>query len=62
MGVSRKILLQTARVEIFNIESDEKLTTLLLLDSGSQRSYITNSLRKILKLKTVLIVLVKTFG
>ena len=43
VGVSRGILLQTAKAEIFNIESDEKLTTRSLLDSGSQHSYITEN-------------------
>ena len=53
VGVTRGILLQTAKAEIFYIESDEKLTTRLLLDSGSQRSYITDNLRKPLKLKII---------
>ena len=53
VGVSRGILLQTAKADIFNIESDEKLTTRLLLYSGSQRSSIADNLRKLLKLKTV---------
>ena len=53
MGVTRGISLQTAKAEIFYIESDEKLTTRLLLDSGSQRSYITDNLRKPLKLKII---------
>ena len=64
VGVPRGILLQTPKAEIFNIESDEKLTACLLLDSGTQRSYITDNLRKLLKLKTIRIekVLIKTFG
>lgn len=32
VGVSREILLETAELEIFNIESDEKLTTPLMLN------------------------------
>ena len=64
MGVSRRILIQTAKEETFNIESDEKLTTRLLLDSGSEYTYITDNFRKLLKLKTKRTekVLIKTFG
>ena len=64
VGVCRGILIKTAKAEIFSIESDEKLTKRLLLDSGSQRSYIADTLRKRLKLKTVHTeqVLIKTLG
>ena len=53
VGVTRGTLLQTAKAEIFYIERDEKLTTRLLLHSGSQRSYITDNLRELLKLKII---------
>ena len=43
VGVSRSILIQTLKKEIFNIESDKKLTRHLLLDSGSQRNYATDN-------------------
>ena len=41
--VSRGVLLQTAKTKMFNIDSDEKLTTRLLLGSGSQRQLICNN-------------------
>ena len=62
--VSKGILLQTAKIQTFNIETDAKSTTRLLLDSGRQRSYFADNLRKLLKLKTIRTekVLIKTFG
>ena len=51
VGVSKGILLQTAKADIFDTENDKKLTTHLLLDGGSQRSYITDNLRKNLKIE-----------
>ena len=42
VGVSREILLESAELEIFNIESDEKLTTRLLLNrlvSGTDTAF-----------------------
>ena len=53
MGVSSGILLKTAKAKLFNIKSDEKVATRLVLDSGSQRSYIEDNVWKLLKLKTI---------
>ena len=43
--------MQTAKTDIKNPESDIKQETCILLDSGSQRTYITESLAKKLNLK-----------
>ena len=45
------VLMQTAKTDIKNPESDIKQETRILLDSGSQRTYITESLAKKLNLK-----------
>ena len=45
------VLMQTAKTDIKNPESDIKQETRILLDSGSQRTYITESLAKMLNLK-----------
>ena len=63
-GVLKGSLLQTARAQICNIETEETLTTRILFDTGSQRTYITENLRKLLKLKTLRTenVIINTFG
>ena len=63
-GVLKGSLLQTARAQICNIETEETLTTRILFDTGSQRTYITKNLRKLLKLKTLRTenVIINTFG
>ena len=43
VGVSSGILLKTAKAKLFNIKSDEKVATRLVLVSGSQRSYIEDN-------------------
>ena len=45
------VLMQTARTQIKNPESGLKQTARILLDSGSQRTYITEALAKKLNLK-----------
>ena len=45
------VLMQTAKTDIKNPESDIKQETRILHDSGSQRAYITESLAKKLNLK-----------
>ncbi|MEW8547947.1 MAG: aspartyl protease family protein, partial [Candidatus Thiodiazotropha sp.] len=45
------VLMQTAKTEIRNPENDKSETVRLLLDSGSQRTYITENLAEKLKLK-----------
>ena len=58
------ILLQTATAVVSNINNSETLTTNLILDSGSQRSYTSPELRHKLnlpKLRTERL-LIKTFG
>ena len=45
------VLMQTAKTDIKNPESDIKQETRILLDSGSQRTHITESLAKKLNLK-----------
>ena len=64
VSVLKGSLLQTARAQICNIETEETLTTRILFDTGSQRTYITENLRKLLKLKTLRTenVIINTFG
>ena len=58
------ILLQTASAVVSNLNSSERKNTLLLLDSGSQRSYISEKLRNELNLPTLRRerLFIKTFG
>ena len=49
----RKVLLQTATAIASNDEGTKSTTVRLLFDNGSQRSYITDSLREKLRLKSV---------
>ena len=58
------ILLQTSSAVVSNLNSSERKTTLLLLDSGSQRSYILEKLRNELNLPTLRRerLFIKTFG
>ena len=64
ISVLKGSLLQTARAQICNIETEETLTTRILFDTGSQRTYIIENLRKLLKLKTLRNerVIINTFG
>ena len=61
---STSILLQTARATILNIDESQSLTSRILFDSGSQRTYVTDNVRKQLKLKTIRKenIMIKTFG
>ena len=59
------VLLQTARVQVFNPEQPQSpVTVRVILDGGSQRSYITCKARDTLHLPTVRQqrMLIKTFG
>ena len=49
--VKGNILLQTVRAEAFNQETNKSKSVQILLDSGSQRTYITDSLKSRLGLK-----------
>ena len=48
-----RVLLQTAVCQVANVGENKSLLSRLLLDSGSQRTYITNSLRQRLNLPTL---------
>ena len=50
---SQSILLQTAKVEIFNCDENRKVSSRILFDPCSQCSYCTDNLQKTLKLKSV---------
>ena len=58
------ILLQTATAIVSNTSNSETLTTNLMIDSGSQRSYISSELRHKLNLPKFRTeqLLIKTFG
>ena len=47
------ILLQTARADILPVDGSEEVSTRILFDSGSQRSYISEKVRSRLKLQTI---------
>ena len=61
---SKSILLQTARADVFNIETKSSVKTRILFDTGSQRCYVNEKVRKHLNLKTIRTekTLIKTFG
>eukprot|EP00731_Ephydatia_muelleri_P024188 Em0016g459a len=64
-GCSTTVLLQTARVLVYNPDRARPvMVTRAILDSGSQRSYISHKLREALSLKTEQNknLLIKTFG
>ena len=44
LSSDEQVLMQTATVEVENLQKSRKVTTRLLLDTGSQRTYITNEL------------------
>ncbi|CAB4033226.1 Transposable element Tcb2, partial [Paramuricea clavata] len=59
------ILLQTARVQVYDEENiGTQVATRILFDSGSQRSYISDKVRARLQLKSIRSekVIIKTFG
>ena len=58
------VLLQTAYVEVKNPNHSKKKNSHLLFDTGSQRTYISNSLRRDLQLPTLRTetLKIKTFG
>ena len=64
VGVQNNVLLQTAFSQILKSPSSILLNARILFDSGSQRSYITQSLRDKLKLQTVRTerLILRTFG
>ena len=49
----KKILLQTASVSIYGVDNDKLDNIPLLFDCGSQRSYVSDKLRKRFKLPTL---------
>ena len=61
---SKSILLQTARADVFNIETKSSVKTRILFDTGSQWCYVNEKVRKHLNLKTIRTekTLIKTFG
>ena len=59
------ILLQTARIQIGNPSTEQpSMEARLILDSGSQRTYVTKQVQKTLSLKPIRTetVIIKTFG
>ena len=59
------VLLQTARAHIFKVSSPKAMLEVrVIFDSVSQRSYITNGVRKLLNLdsRSTETMLIKTFG
>ena len=44
LSSDEQVLVQTATVEVENLQKSRRVTTRLLLDTGSQRTYITNEL------------------
>ena len=61
---SKSILLQSARADVFNIETKSSVKTRILFDTGSQWCYINEKVHKHLNLKTIRTekILIKTFG
>ena len=51
LASDEQVLMQTATVEVENLEKSGKQTIRLLLDTGSQRSYITEQLADKLQLQ-----------
>ena len=64
LAAGEKVLMQTALAEVANPLSNNKINTRILLDCGSQRSYITQDLTNKLGLKPVATddLLIYTFG
>ena len=50
LSSDEQVLMQTATVEVEHLQKSRKITTRLLLDRGSQRTYITNGLAENLHL------------
>ena len=59
VNVTGNILLQTAKAELENTFSSEKVWSRLMFDSGSQRSYVSSKVRNSLRTEKIII---KTFG
>ena len=61
---SKSILQQNARADVFKIETKSSVKTWILLDTGNQRCYVNEKVRKHLNLKTIRTekTLIKTFG
>ena len=51
LSSDEQVLMQTATVEVENLQKSRQVTTRLLLDPGSQRTYITNELAEKLQLR-----------
>jgi hypothetical protein len=51
LALNEKVVMQTARVAVSNPVSNEKTETIILLDGGSARTYITTALAKRLHLR-----------
>jgi hypothetical protein len=58
----RHVLLQTAHATAVSVDGSKSVAVKILFDSGSQRSYITDSLRSKLDLKPEKSLLLNTFG
>ena len=50
---SKSILLQTARADVFNIETKSSVKTRILFDTERQQCYINEKVRKHLNLKAI---------
>ena len=50
LSSDEQVLTQTASIEVQNLQKSRTVTTRLLLDTGSQRTYITNELAEKLQL------------
>ena len=50
LSSDEQVLMQTSTVEVEDLRKSRKVTTRLLLDTGSQRTYITNELAEKLQL------------
>ena len=51
LSSDEQVLMQTATVEVENLQRSKKVSTRLLLDTGSQRTYIINELAEKLQLR-----------
>ena len=62
--MSKHILSQTATAKMSNIQGNTGTMTRLMFNSGSQKSYISNEVRSMLKLRTLRKerIILKTFG
>ena len=64
VAANDSILLQTAQAEVGSVDGENAARTRILFDSGGQQSYVSENVRKYMKLKTVRTerLIIKTFG